>query len=63
MKLTVVLSNSAPLIHEQRPVAYRRVTVNLTEAQVADLKRKVVGSVGGTEIREDFALCFIEEVR
>ena len=55
-RLTVVIRSEAPLqINE--PCSYRRVTIDLTDAQVFALELKHLGSIGTEEISNCFLEC------
>lgn len=61
MKLTVIFTDPMPLICQQLPVTYRRVTLNLTNEQAKALAPRHVGQSGNKEVFEDISICFIEK--
>ena len=60
MKLTVIIRNPAPFIFMQEPVSHRRVTILLTDWQIAKLELQHVGTSGKAKYHEEVAMCFLE---
>ncbi len=54
-RLTVIIRDESPLQIEE-PVAYRRVTIDLTDAQRWALELRALGSIG----TEQVSRCFLE---
>lgn len=54
-RLTVIIRNETPLQIEE-PCSYRRVTIDLTDAQIFALELQALGSIG----TEQISRCFLE---
>lgn len=59
-KLTVIIRDVSPLTVLQEPVTHRTVSIELTEAQLEQLKLKCTGMNYGEPIYEDISRCFFE---
>lgn len=60
-KLTVILRDDGPLLNAGDHSNFRRVTINLSEAQIEQLLLKPVASSMGKVIYEDVSICFLED--
>jgi len=61
MRLTVIMRDDSPMIFYQEPVRHRTVHIALTPGQQRQLEPRITGTNGGREIREEIAMCFLEE--
>ena len=58
--LTVVIRDDSPFVHMQEPVRHRTVRIELTDAQIEQLRMRQTGTVMGVPMYEDVAQCFLE---
>jgi hypothetical protein len=60
MKIIFVISDPSPLILMQEPVRHRRVEIDLTPEQEAEIDLQKTRTLGGQDIREFISMIFDE---
>ena len=61
MTLTVIIADHSRFVCLQEPVQHRTVHLRLTPEQEYMLRMRDTHTSGGTQFKEEIAMCYIEE--